>query len=164
MRGERVFMPVSGEELGEIQDIEKTGRRLKWQYFEKFAGMVFGRNGYDVSVSVVRKNSNKKRQYDVIAEGPRHVIVADCKRWTGNRYRKSQLKRAVESHIERCVFLKEISKQKDPGVEAGKIIPVIITLVKEDIRIHGGVPVVPFGSLNSFINDFENYDIGIMNI
>jgi hypothetical protein len=140
----------------EMKDLESLGHRMKWQYFERLVGFVFEQNGFKVSSGVVRKGSGGRRQYDVIAENPRHVFAADCKRWTGRRYKDSQLRSAAEKQTERCMLLK--------GETEKVIIPIIVTLMPEGIVIHAGVPVVPFGKLNTFLNSWEQNDEDIREI
>lgn len=130
-----------------MEDLESLGHSMKWQHFEKLTGWVFENNDFEVYVNVIRKNPVMKRQYDVIAENGRHVFAADCKRWAGGRYKASAIKSSVEKHIERCVFLKNFTEKP--------VIPVIVTLMKEDVIIHDGVPVVPIGVLNTFLNTWE---------
>jgi hypothetical protein len=145
-----------------IQDFQTLGPRMKWQFFERLVAFVFKQNDYEVAVSVVkrlgkkRSAGNTKRQYDVIAESPRHVFAADCKRWTGRRYKSSMLKSAAEKQIERCMFLKAETKKP--------ILPLIVTLMREDVVIHDGVPVVPIEMLNSFIHSWEMDDDQIRQI
>ena len=62
-----------------MSDLESIGPRMKWQFFEQLVGFVFDQNGFEVKVGAVRKGNGIKRQYDVIAESPRHVFAADCK-------------------------------------------------------------------------------------
>ncbi|MBN2331300.1 MAG: hypothetical protein JXC85_05795 [Candidatus Aenigmarchaeota archaeon] len=139
-----------------MRDLESIGPRMKWQYFEMLVGFVFEQNGYDVTVGAVRKGSWGRRQYDVLAESQRHLFAADCKRWTGRRYRESQLRSAAAKQAERCMLLKS---ETDKG-----IIPLIVTLLPEGMVIHDGVPIVPFEDLNSFLNSWEGYDEDITEI
>jgi len=136
----------------ELQDggLGRLGAGMKWQWFEKLAAMVFGENGFAVRQGEVRMFGATRRQYDIIAEGPRFIIAADCKRWSGNRGKASQAKRAAEAQAERCGLL----RQGNPK----EIIPMIITLGSEGISVHPGVPVVPIGMLNSFLNSIEEYE------
>jgi hypothetical protein len=124
---------------------------MKWQFFEKLAAFVFEQNDYEVSMGIVKKfgckNRFSKRQYDIIAENPRHVFAVDCKRWTGRRYKSSQLRVAAEKHIERCILLKRDSEKE--------IIPLIVTLMQEGMVVHDGVPIVPIEMLNTFLNTWE---------
>ncbi len=130
-----------------MEDLEKLGHRMKWQWFERLVGWVFGQNDFNVSIGIVKKNSRFKRQYDVIAEGPRHVFAVDCKRWSGNRYKASQVRKAADRQIERSLFLRKDTDKV--------IIPLIVTLMKEDVTVHSGVPVVPVEMLNAFLNSWE---------
>lgn len=139
-----------------MSDLESLGPRMKWQYFERLVGFVFERNAFDVNVGVVKKGGGWKRQYDVIAENPRYIFAADCKRWTGRRYKDSQLRAAADKQTERCMLLK--------GETEKGIIPLIVTLMPEGIVIHGGVPIVPFEKLNTFLNSWEDNDDDIREI
>ena len=148
--------PIKEFPVRSIHDLGSIGPRMKWQYFEKLVAFVFERNGFAASVGTVKSSGYGKRQYDVIAEGPRHIFAADCKRWTGRRYKASLLRSAADKQIERCLWLK-------PEAKKG-IIPLIVTLMDEDIVIHRGVPVVSIGKLNTFINSWEERDDGIRQI
>ena len=139
-----------------MRELESIGSRMKWQFFERLVGFVFEQNGYEVTVGAVKKGGGVKRQYDVIAESPRYIFAADCKRWTGNRYKESQLRAAAGKQTERCMLLK---RETDKG-----IIPLIVTLMPEGISIHGGVPIVPFEKLNTFLNSWEENEEDIREI
>ena len=147
---------VSKFPVGSMEELESIGPRMKWQYFERLVAFVFDSNGFDVSVGVVKKFGGAKRQYDVIAEGPRHIIAADCKRWTGRRYKASLLRSAADRQVERCTCLKSEAEKN--------IIPLIVTLMNEDIVIHQGVPIVPIEKLNTFINSWEENDDAIRHV
>jgi hypothetical protein len=149
-------MTIGEFPVGSMEELESIGPRMKWQYFERLVAFVFESNGYDIYVNVVKRFGGAKRQYDVIAEGPRHIIAADCKRWTGRRYKASMLRNAADRQIERCLCLKSGS--------AKGIIPLIVTLMSEDIVIHQGVPIVPIEKLNAFINSWEENDDGIRHV
>jgi hypothetical protein len=69
----------------------------------------------------------------------------ECKKWAGNRYRLSAIKSAVRRHIERSEFYSSLTNEN--------VIPVIVTLIEEEILLYEGVPVVPILKLDSFINE-----------
>jgi len=146
----------AGFPVDRMEDIALLGRDMKWQWFERLAAWVFEQNGFTVSAGAVRIFGRKRRQYDIIAEGSRFVFAADCKRWKGGRYKTSQLRMAAEGQIERCTLLKK-------GFDK-EIIPLVVTLMHEDIVMHSGVPLVPIDMLNSFINSWEQAEGGIMRI
>jgi hypothetical protein len=61
----------------------------------------------------------------------------------------SALKRAIVQHKERTTFYENITNED--------AIPVIITLIEEEILIFEGVPIVPVHKLNSFISELDNH-------
>ena len=128
-------------EIKTIEDLDKISREVKWQNFEKLTAFIFEENRFKVKVNVVKVFDKKRRQYDVIAEKDNKIILIDCKKWSGNRYRLSALKKAVKLHKERCSFYSK------------NAVPLIVTLVEEEIKFHDDMAIVPIGKLNSFINE-----------
>jgi hypothetical protein len=73
--------------------------------------------------------------------------LVECKKWAGNRYRLSALKRAVQQHKERAEFYRALTDED--------AIPIVVTLIEEEILFHEEIPIVPIMKLNSFINEEE---------
>jgi hypothetical protein len=77
-------------------------------------------------------------------------------KWAGNRYRLSALRKAFEQHKERIKFYRNLT-----GEDA---IPIIVTLIEEDIKFCEDMPIVTIFRLNSFLNEVvgeavtNNYD------
>lgn len=94
----------------------------------------------------------KRRQYDVIARKSGRTLLAECKQWSGNRSRLPALKQAVAQHRERARFYGEITRED--------AVPVIITLIEEEIRVVDGVPLVPVHRLNAFIAELDSFTDG----
>ena len=130
------------------EDLEKISREAKWQYFEKIVGWIFEQNDFDVQVNKVvifEKGDDKyRRQFDVIARRFDTTFLVECKKWSGSRYKVSALKEAVRSHEEKC-SLYNIEHDADA-------VPIIVTLMQEEITEHDGIKVVPVGKLNCFLN------------
>ena len=126
--------------INPLQDLQTLSKQVKWQYFEKLVGWIFEQNGFEVKVNVVKVKP--RRQYDIVAEKFNKIFLVDCKKWKGGRYKTSSLKKAVEKHLERTGFF-QTEKTK---------IPIIVTLMDEDINIHEDVPIVPIDKLNTFLN------------
>jgi hypothetical protein len=78
--------------------------------------------------------------------------LIECKKWAGNRYRLSALKKAIEQHKERTRFYECITYED--------AIPIVVTLIEEEIQFYEGVPIVPILKLNSFINELDNHEQG----
>jgi hypothetical protein len=144
----RITQVIPFEDIGSIEDLEKVSEEVIWQNFERLAGFIFEKNDFRVAVNTVKTANKKRRQYDVIARKGNETILIECKKWSGDRYRLSALKRAVVQHKERTLFYESITDED--------AIPVIVTLIEEEIRVYEGVPLVPVRKLNSFIDELDN--------
>ena len=98
-------------------------------------------------VNTVKTYQKKRRQYDVIARKSDQTFLVECKKWAGSRYRLSALKKAVEQHSERTTFYNTITRED--------AIPLLVTLVEEEIQCYEGVPLVPVLMLDSFIHELD---------
>jgi len=140
------------EDIKDIEDLEIVSREVIWQNFEKLAAFIFEKNNFEVRTNTVKTFNKKRRQYDAIAKKGSQTFLIECKKWSGNRCRLSALKRAIKQHIERTAFYKAATDED--------AIPVIVTLIEEEIRFYEGVPIVPIQKLNSFINELDKYANG----
>jgi hypothetical protein len=135
------------EAIESIEDLEMVSEEVVWQNFERLAAFIFEKNDFRVTVNTVKTCHKKRRQYDVIARKSNQTFLVECKKWAGNRYRLSALKKAVEQHHERTTFYNTITRED--------AIPLFVTLVEEEIRSYAGVPLVPVLRLNSFIHELD---------
>jgi Holliday junction resolvase len=138
------------EDIKGIEDLEIVSEGIIWQNFERLAAFIFEKNDFQVKINTVKTFSKKRRQYDVIAKRGNQTFLIECKKWAGNRYRLSALKRAIEQHKERTAFYKNITEED--------AVPIIVTLIEEEIQFYEGVPIVPIQKLNSFINELDEYE------
>lgn len=137
------------EDITCIEDLETVSEESVWQNFERLAAFIFEQNDFRVKVNTVKTLNKKRRQYDVIAWKNDQTYLVECKKWAGNRYRLSALKKAIEQHKERTGFYENITNED--------AIPIIVTLIEEEIHIFEGVPLVPVSKLDSFINELDNH-------
>ena len=128
-------------EIKSSADLERISKGGRWQNFEQLAAFIFEENGFKTKVNVVKMFGKKRRQYDVLAEKGNKLYAVDCKRWSGSRYRLSAIKTAVKKHKERCIRLE------------GAAIPLIVTLIEEEIQTYKDVPIVPMQKLNAFLQE-----------
>ncbi len=140
------------EDIESIEDLETVSEEVIWQNFERLTAFIFEKNDFRVTVNTVKILNKKRRQFDVIARKGNQTFLVECKKWAGNRYRLSALKKAVEQHKERTAFYESITNEN--------VIPVVVTLIEEEIRVYEGVPLVPVLKLNTVINEFDNYSNG----
>ena len=128
-------------------DIEMISKSLSWQDFEAFASQLLNLSGY-VAECNLNFSKPSRMQIDVVGINydSRLAIVVDCKHWKRNNlslissYARKQAQRT-------SVLLLQIRKK------ISRAIPVILTLYSMDMRLVGGVPVVPIVKFNSFIKD-----------
>ncbi|MDD1750645.1 MAG: restriction endonuclease [Methanothrix sp.] len=133
------------EGIKTIEDLQRVSGEAIWQDFERLVAFIFAENDFHVRTNVVKTSNKKRRQYDVVARKNNKTFLIECKKWSGNRYRLSALKTAVKKHKERCEFYRNLTVEKP--------IPVIVTLIEEEILIFEDVPIVPILRLNSFIHE-----------
>lgn len=144
---------MSFEDIKTIDDLERVSKEVVWQKFEVLVGFIFEANNFQVNINKVRTFNKKRRQYDVIAKKNDKTYLVECKKWSGDRYRLSALKKAIEKHKERTEFYRNLSRENS--------IPIIVTFVEEDIKFYENMPIVPVFRLNSFINEIEKDTITI---
>ncbi|MBS3051220.1 MAG: restriction endonuclease [Candidatus Aenigmarchaeota archaeon] len=132
--------------IGNLQSISSAA---KWQYFEKLVAFIFEENGFEAKQNVIVKNPPHKRQFDVIAKRYGATYLVECKKWKSKKQRASALKSAVAKHLERCALYGTLHKEG---------IPLIVTLLEEEISEHNGVMIVPIMKLNWFINNHESIE------
>lgn len=135
------------ETIGSIGDLECVAEGSLWQDFERLTAFIFEKNGFFVSVGTVKTLKRKRRQYDVIARKNGRTFLVECKQWSGSRCRLSALRRAILQHRERVEFY--------VGITQEEAVPVMVTLIEEEIRVFEGVPLVPVHRLNAFIGELD---------
>ncbi len=131
--------------------------QVGWRDFEARCAEVLAENGYTVLGSLWFRGANRRYQIDVVAVLLRQILCIDCKAWRkgGGSYRS---RRAAESQKERTIQLKGRISPKGLPIDDGAVLyPIVVTLRSEDLAIHGGVPIVPFQGLNTFVVDFDSY-------
>lgn len=128
-------------------DLQIVSREVIWQDFEELAAYIFSQNDFQVQIRMIKRSKKKRRQYDVIAKNGSRTILAECKKWAGNRHRLSALRAAVRKHWERSEFYRYLTDET--------VFPIIVTLLEEEILLLEGMPVVPICKLNSFLNEME---------
>jgi hypothetical protein len=140
------------EDIRSVEDLEIVSEAVIWQNFERLAAFIFEKNDFRVTINTVKTRNKKRRQYDVISWKSNQTFLVECKKWAGSRYRLSALKKAIEQHKERTMFYENITNED--------AIPLVVTLVEEEIHMYEGVPIVPVLKLNSFINELDTHTPG----
>jgi Holliday junction resolvase len=135
------------KDISTLEELQKVSSEAVWQNFERLVAFIFEANDFHVIINRVKTFNRKRRQYDVIAKKNDRIYLVECKKWAGNRFRLSALKKAVEQHKERTEFYEDLTGE----VTA----PILVTFIEEDIKFYEGLPIVPIFRLNSFINEID---------
>ena len=122
---------------------------ISWQDFELKVKEILEENNFDTDFRVVFKDEEGKSEIDVVARRYGIVLCVDAKRYNRNWHRRSALKKESEKHRKRC---SRFSK-----VIGSKAIPVIVSLIDDELYLHEGCIVVPFNSFNDFLLNLHYY-------
>jgi len=157
---DRVVGAIEALRLG--APLMEVASRLTWRDFEAFCSKAFEAHGYTTTASLRFKWTGRSYEVDVAAWRRPILAVVDCKEWGLRAGKASQLRRAVDRHLERSEALANAlpslkERLRVPsGVEA-HVVPCLVTLLEEALLVHRGVPVVPVSKLNSFIQELHAY-------
>ncbi len=132
-------------EIHSIEELEKLSFDVTWQYFEKLVAFIFEKNDFETIQNKVIVANNDRRQFDVIAKKNNITYLVECKRWKSRANSMSELRRAVEIHIERCAFYAEQFPEE-------QVQPLLVTPLQGMPEEHDDVYIVPLISLNWFLN------------
>ncbi len=122
---------------------------MKWQEFEEFVKGVFDSHDFHTKFRVVFSDAEGKSEIDVVAHKFGLVIAIDAKKYSEWWYRSSALKRQAEKHVDRC--------DRYSRFVGGKVIPIIVSFIDDEIFDHWGCIVVPIEKLNDFILNIHAY-------
>ncbi|MFB0563136.1 MAG: nuclease-related domain-containing protein [Candidatus Lokiarchaeia archaeon] len=149
-------------------DIEKVCKLLNWREFEAFSKSALEKNNYFCIQNFRFKHNKKRYEIDVVGLKKPLILCIDSK-----HYKKSGksgvLKVACKKQIERVeafsrILPKNVSKLRIMEWKNANIIPLIVTLLPEEISFFEQVPIVPFFKLNSFIIELQAHTSEIYQI
>jgi hypothetical protein len=135
-------------------DVDRIARSLAWGEFEDYCAMAMSAAGYAVRKNVrLRKPT---RQIDIVAESASLVLSVDCKHW----------RRAAGQATLAAPALAQAERTRLYAGRSGKgggiaFLPVLLTMVDNQIRVVEGVPVVPLQALSGFLASVSRFDEGL---
>jgi Holliday junction resolvase-like predicted endonuclease len=137
-------------------DLEKVSDLLRWKEFEGMAAFALENNGYLVQRNVRFKNGGRRWEIDVVGLRKPLVVCMDCKHWHHRLY-ESTTKKIVNEQIARVHAL--ATSLPNPAIRiipatsnAYKFLPVVLSLIVDESKFFGGVPIVPILQLQDFLN------------
>lgn len=142
---------LGGEEIEEILE------EIDWKEFEEFVAEILKKHGFKTHLNF-RFKTKKRYEVDVLAVKGNLSLLIDCKYWKRGRYKKTELKYAVENQEKRVEELKNflgdnlnLQKQLELFLNNVKLIPLIVTWFEEDLLKYEETLIVPVWKLNHFL-------------
>ncbi len=135
-------------------DPGRIASSLEWSEFEQYCAMAVSAAGYTVRRNV--RMLKPTRQIDIVAESPSLVLSIDCKHWKRSGG-AGLLAAPAAAQLERT---RMFAKAMRPGEER-PLLPVLLTLLDNRVRLLGGVPVVPLQALREFLASVSRFDDGL---
>ena len=134
-------------------DLDRIARSLTWDEFEEYCASAISAAGYSVRKNVrLRKPT---RQIDIIAESPSLVLSIDCKHWRRSAGGAS-LGAPALAQAERT---KVYAESRRP-IDVRAFLPVLLTMVDNQVRVVEGIPIVPLHALRGFLASVSRFDEG----
>jgi Holliday junction resolvase-like predicted endonuclease len=128
---------------------------LTWQEFEDYVAAAFDLHDFFVHRRF-RFATTRRFEIDVVAARKPVLFCVDCKHY-GIRLGKSSILRvAVEEQIQRTealasTFAAHQAALNCVGWQDCMLLPLLVTMLSEDLVFHESVPIVPVARLNAFL-------------
>ena len=120
---------------------------ITWQEFEEHIRDVLDHHEFRVQFRKVFKHGGRGYQIDVVGYRKDLCICIDGKRYGKGRYRTGSLKTEALKHYDRCRAHEEAF-----GLRS---IPVIVSLIDDDLSFENGCIFVPAAMLNDFLLNLD---------
>lgn len=135
------------------RDPGRVAASLSWGEFEEYCAMAISAAGYSVRRNVrLRKPT---RQIDMVAESPSLILSVDCKHWRRTAGAASLEAQAAAQKERTRIYA---SRAGGGGVP---FLPVLLTMLDNQVRLVEGVPVVPLQALGGFLSSVSRFDEGL---
>ncbi len=142
------------QEIRAGRDAEVVSRGLTWSEFEDFCAEAISAAGYSVRRNVFLRKP--RRQLDLLAESQTMGLSVDCKHWRrGVGY--ATLEKLALAQAERT---RQYKLRLDATDKA--LLPMLLTMVDNGVRVVAGVPVVPLFVLKDFLANVTRFDEGLL--
>ena len=139
--------------------VYEISRYLDWREFETLAARVFEENDYKVFQNYRFTLRSQRNEIDVISIKVPIVIAADAKHYSTTG--RGAIKQAVVAQKKRAERLAQHISEglkchfSEEGIT--EVLPIIITWLEEQLRIHDGCAIVPIFKLNRFLISLDLY-------
>lgn len=132
-------------------DVLEVCKLLSWRDFEIFSSKILKFHDYIVYVNYRIKKPT--RQIDILGVRSKIAMIVDCKHWKYTSL--SALQGIVKKQKERSILL--CDKKLPSGIK--RMYPIIVTFLPCEFQYIDDVPIVPIQNFNSFLLDFDDYNL-----
>ena len=143
--------------LSAIQEgvpIDEVANNVHWKDFEGLVAEILELKHFEVLRNFRMKKPTM--EIDVVGKRLDVVMLIDCKHWKRMSY--SNLKIIVGKQIKRA---EQYVQNKKNLI----VVPIIVTLYKEETSFVNGTPIVPIFQFSSFIDEFYgNLELSLIHI
>jgi Holliday junction resolvase-like predicted endonuclease len=132
---------------------------LTWQEFEDYVAAAFDFHDFDIHRRF-RFATTRRYEIDVVATRKPILFCVDCKHYGIRLGKSSALRVAVEEQIQRtealaATFAAHQAALNCTGWHRCMLLPVLVTMLNEDLIFHEQVPIVPAARLNAFLLSYD---------
>lgn len=156
-----ISLPEIKQRILEGERIEEIIEEIDWREFEELVSEIFQKHDFKTYHNF-RFKTKRRYEIDIIAVRNDIILLIDCKQWSKGRYKKSALKQAVKTQVQRTrefeKFLKNnLIARKKLRIKSEKFIPLIITWLEENLIEHKNTFIIPVWKLNLFLLNLSSY-------
>ncbi len=153
----KVRVAIRALQLGESNRLILTS--LTWQEFEEFVAQILSAHGFQVRHRF-RYTTTRRYEIDILAGRQPVLFCIDCKQYGVRLGKAASLRTASEEQFQRTQALARnfVKFQADLGFLDWPdiiLIPMLVTLLTEDIQFHDRVPIIPASLFNAFLLGYE---------
>ncbi len=153
----KVQVAIRALQLGEPE--RPVLAALTWQEFEEFVAQVLKFHDFNVRHRF-RFSTNRRYEIDIVAVRNPIILCIDCKQYGVRLGKTASLRNASEEQLLRTKVLADNFSRLQAKLECLDwqrfiLIPILVTMMNEDIQFHNQIPIVPASFFNAFLLRFE---------
>ena len=153
----KVRVAIRALQLGEPNRLILSA--LTWQEFEEFVAHLLTFHEFQIHHRF-RFSRNRRYEIDIVATRQPVLFCIDCKQYGARLGKTSSLRTAAEAQLQRTEVLATdfVKFQANLGCldwTQPLLIPLLVTLMTEDIQFHEQIPIVPASLFNAFLLKFD---------
>jgi Holliday junction resolvase-like predicted endonuclease len=153
----KVRVAIRALQLGEPNRLILS--TLTWQEFEEFVAHLLTFHEFQIRHRF-RFSRSRRYEIDIVASRQPVLFCIDCKQYGVRLGKAASLRTAAEAQLQRTEALaKNFARfQANFGCldwARPLLIPLLVTMMTEDIQFHEQIPIVPASLLNAFLLKFE---------